>query len=118
MTERNFSDDCFQFLVNGEDQKLEFKLANTGSGNRDDAVWTASYTFASDGDYQVDCILKDRAENPGTVSYRGMAAQDFTVDRTSPVVKIEFDNHNVFNENYYDAQRIATVIMGDHHFGL
>ena len=116
VTERNFSDDCFQFLVNGEDQKLEFKLANTGSGNRDDAVWTASYTFASDGDYQVDCILKDRAENPGTVSYRGMAAQDFTVDRTSPVVKIEFDNHNVFHENYYNAQRIATIIVTEHNF--
>ncbi len=116
VTERNFSDDCFQFFVNGENKKLEFKLSNKSSGKRDDAVWTASYTFSSDGDYEVDCTLKDRATNKETVSYSGAASQDFTVDMTNPVVKIEFDNHNVFNENYYDAQRIATIIITEHNF--
>ncbi len=116
VTERNFSDECFQFLVNGEDKKLEFKLSNKGSGNRDDAVWTASYTFDTDGDYEVDCTLKDCATNTGSVTYNGAAPQDFTIDMTNPVVKIEFDNHNVFNENYYDAQRIATIIITEHNF--
>lgn len=116
VTERNFSDDCFEFIVNGENKKLEFKLSNKGSGNRDDAVWIASYTFSSDGDYEVECTLKDRAANTGSVTYSGAAPQDFTIDMTNPVVKIEFDNHTVFNENYYDAQRIATIIITEHNF--
>ena len=116
VTERNFSDDCFQFLVNGEDQKLKFQLAKAGSGNRDNAVWTASYTFDSDGDYQIECRIKDRANNQGTVSYNGVAPQEFTVDMTNPMIRIEFDNHNVSNESYYAAQRIATIIVTEHNF--
>lgn len=116
VTERNFSDDCFQFLVNEENQKLEFKLSSKGTGNRDNAVWTATYTFSTDGDYEVECTLEDRATNKGNVSYSGEAPQDFTIDMTNPIVKIEFDNHNVFNESYYDAQRIATVIITEHNF--
>ena len=116
VTERNFSDDCFQFIVNGENKKLEFKLSSKGSGNRDDAVWTATYTFSTDGDYEVECTLEDRATNKGSVSYSGEAPQDFTIDMTNPIVKTEFDNHNVFNESYYDAQRIATIIITEHNF--
>lgn len=116
VTERNFSDDCFQFLVNGEDQKLEFQLEKAGNGNRDNAVWKASYTFDSDGDYQVECKIKDRANNQGTISYNGVAPQDFTVDMTNPMIRIEFDNHNVFHESYYAAQRVATIIVTEHNF--
>lgn len=116
IVERNFSNDCFQFYVNGSDKKLEFKLSSAGSGNRDDAVWVASYSFGSDADYKVDAEVKDRATNKGSVSYTGEAPQDFTVDMTKPIVEIEFDNHNVFNENYYDAQRVATVIITERNF--
>lgn len=116
VTERNFCDDCFRFLVNGKRKNLEFKLTKAGSGNRDDAVWTASYTFGSDGDYEVDCIVNDCAVNNGSASYSGAASQDFTVDMTNPVVKIEFDNHHAFNESYYDAQRVATIIITEHNF--
>ena len=117
VTERNFSSDCYQFFVNGSHKKLDFKLSNSGSDkNRDDATWVASYTFGSDGDYKITGNVNDRATNKGTVAYSGEAAQDFTIDMTDPVVEIEFDNHNVFNENYYDAQRTATIIITEHNF--
>ena len=116
VVERNFSDDCFKLYVNGDEKVLKFQFSNTGRGNRDDAVWKASYSFDSDGDYQVEATVQDRAANVGTVSYNGVASQDFTIDTTTPVVEIEFDNHNVFYESYYDAQRVATIVIRERNF--
>lgn len=116
VTERNFSNDCLEFIVNGDRKKLEFHLQSVGSKNRDDAVWSASYRFEGDGDYHVECVVKDRATNMGEVTYAGEAPQEFTIDTTAPKVEIEFDNHHVFNDNYYDAQRTATIIITEHNF--
>lgn len=116
VTERNFSSDCLELIVNGDRKELEFSLQSAGSKNRDDTVWTASYRFEGDGDYYVECVLRDRTANRGEVTYMGEAPQEFTIDTTAPKVEIEFDNHHVFHENYYDAQRTATIIITEHNF--
>ncbi len=114
--ERNFSNDCIDFVVNGERQNLEFVRVNGGGGNRDDSVWRATYVFDVDDDYVVDCTVMDRVKNVGTVSYAGEAPQDFTVDLTFPEISVSFDNNEAVNENYYAAARTATIRIEEHNF--
>ena len=114
--ERNFSDDCMTFTVNGSNVGLTFTQASSGTGNGDDSIWTATYAFENDNDYLVAGDCQDRINNVGTVKFTGEAAEDFIVDKTLPTMEIEFDNNNAFNENYFDAQRTATVIITEHNF--
>ena len=116
VTERNFSDDCMTFTVNGSSVPVSFTQTSSGSGNGDDSIWQATYPFENDDDYVVTGEVKDRINNVGTVEFEGQAAEDFIVDKTLPVMEIEFDNNNAMNENYFDAQRTATVIITEHNF--
>lgn len=116
VTERNFSDDCMTFNVNGSPVPLSFTQTSAGSGNGDDAIWQATYPFENDDDYTVTGDVKDRIDNVGTVEFEGQAPEEFTVDKTLPTIEIEFDNNNAFNENYYDAERTATVIITETNF--
>ena len=116
VTERNFSDDCLKFIVNGGDRRLDFSLSKEGNGNRDDAVWVAHYTFGADQDYTVDVEIQDRAKNAGTVDYAGEAPQEFTVDMTKPKITVEYNNHDAMNELYYKEARIATITIEERNF--
>jgi len=114
--ERNFSDDCMTFVVNGKEKNLNFKLVEQGEDNRDNAIWEATYPFTAEGDYIVKGNCVDRATNQGTVTFTGEAPEDFTLDYTKPIIGIEFDNNKVFNTNYYDAHRVATITITEHNF--
>lgn len=114
--ERNFSDDCMTFVVNGKEKSLNFKLVEQGEGNRDNAIWEATYPFTAEDDYIVKGNCVDRATNQGTVTFTGEAPEDFTLDYTKPIIGIEFDNNKVFNMNYYDAHRVATITITEHNF--
>ena len=116
VTERNFSDDCMNFTVNGNAVGLSFTQTSAGSGNGDDSIWRATYSFENDDDYVVTAACNDRINNVGTVKFEGQATEEFTVDKTLPTIEIEFDNNNAFNENYFDAQRTATVVITERNF--
>ncbi len=116
VTERNFSNDCLQFIVNGSDKNLDFTLVNAGSGNRDDAVWVGRYTFPADSDYKVDVEVRDRAQNVGSVEYTGEAPQEFTIDMINPKITVEYDNNSYLNELYYKDARTATITIQEHNF--
>lgn len=114
--ERNFSDDCMTFVVNGKEKNLNFKLVEQGESNRDNAIWEATYSFTPEDDYIVKGNCVDRATNQGTVTFTGEAPEDFTLDYTKPIIGIEFDNNKVFNTSYYDAHRVATITITEHNF--
>lgn len=114
--ERNFSDDCMTFTVNGSSVALSFTQTSSGSGNGDDSVWQATYPFEKDDEYILKGECKDRINNVGTVTFEGEAAEEFVIDQTLPTIEIEFDNNNVFNENYFDTQRTATIIITEKNF--
>lgn len=116
VTERNFSNDCLQFMVNGEDVKLSFSLKDDGTGNHDNRVWEATYTFNTDNDYSVSCEMEDRAKNDASIEFTGNATQQFTIDKIKPVIEITFENGTVYNEMFYDAQRVATITITEHNF--
>lgn len=115
--ERNFSSECCTFSVNGAPVSLNFGLTNAGSGSRDDAVWTATYTFSENGDYTVDCNVRDLAQNQGEPAvYNGAAPTLFTIDLLKPVITITFDNNDVANQMYYKAVRTATIRVEERNF--
>lgn len=116
VTERNFDNSCLSFIVNSKGNKLQFTKTSDGSGNHDNRTWRATYSFTSDGDYKIDGTVRDLATNAGTISYTGAAPQDFTVDKTKPVISISFDNNKAFNQSYYDAARTATITIVEHNF--
>lgn len=117
VTERNFSNECCKFTVNGADVGLNFTLTNVSQGNRDNDVWTATYTFDQNGDYAVNCIVTDLANNTGEDAvFTGMAPKNFTIDLLKPIVSITFDNNDVANQMYYKAIRTATIRVEEHNF--
>lgn len=116
VTERNFSDDCLNFYVNGKRINLEFTLKEAGTGNRDDATWVAAYKINKDGDYVIKCNAKDRVGNTATVKYKGKATNAFTIDKTKPIITLTFNNNNAQNGSYYSSARTATITINEHNF--
>ena len=85
-------------------------------------------TFEKDGDYQLKMDYSDSSDNEmsytsdeyenkeGTKEY---TSNIITVDTTAPELKVTYDNNDVItnaDENYYQADRTATVQVTDRNF--
>ncbi len=68
--------------------------------------------LADDGHYVVTAQLTDAS---GNVSEPVMTGE-FTIDKTAPVVTVEWDNDDVRNGKYYRAHRTATITVAEHNF--
>lgn len=42
--------------------------------------------------------------------------EEFTVDKTVPVIKVSYNNNSALNGNYYKAARTATITVTEHNF--
>lgn len=122
VTERNFVPEDVAVKITNTDGKapeLSSWKKVKGTGNLDDTKWVSTVKYAKDGDYTFDISYTDKAglgcKNvdfaEGTV-----APKSFTIDKTIPVVSVTYNNNNVVNGNYYDASRVATVIVEEHNF--
>ena len=97
-----------------------------GSAGREESMWmvgAASFvggregygfvqTFEDDGHYTVTAQLRDYAENSSNVA----SIDEFTIDRTAPVISVAWDNDEVRNGDYYGASRTATITVREHNF--
>lgn len=82
------------------------------SGTSDNNINTCTVTFAADGDYNMNISCTDKAgRNSNTVT-----AEEFTIDKTVPIINVSFDNNNVANGKYYNAVRTATITVNEHNF--
>ncbi len=86
----------------------------SGVGNNDTRTFTIPYT--EDGDYTLQISGTDAVNHEATVNYEGVATQDFTIDKTTPVINVSFNNNDVRNGKYYNAARVATVTIDEHNF--
>ncbi|HCT90297.1 MAG TPA: hypothetical protein DF613_02770 [Lachnospiraceae bacterium] len=73
---------------------------------------TAVLTFTGDSDYTVSYGCYDLAGNKSNTE----KLRTFTVDKTAPVIRVAYDNHDVRNGSYYRAARTATVTVTEHNF--
>ncbi len=115
VTERNFEAADFKEDITNTDgviPELSAWQTTENTENPDQSVSTATITFAEDGDYTLSVSGKDKAANQAET----VKADDFTIDKTRPVITVTYDNNNAVNGNYYAAARTATIQIEEHNF--
>ena len=83
----------------------------------DDTTWITYVTYDADGDYSFDINYSDMADNASqSVNYaeETIAANEFTIDKTLPVIEVNYDNNEASNDNYYKSDRVATITITEH----
>lgn len=123
VTERNFDpEDVRMHITNteGEIPSLSSWTKTEGTGNGDDTRWTATLTYASDGDYTFDIQYTDPAGNVSSDPGYGDSAAptEFTIDKTLPAISVSYNNNNAVNGRYFSAPRTATVVVTEHNFDV
>lgn len=115
VTERNFNPSDFTASITNTDGDIPGISAwstAVNSENPDQTTNTATVTFSQDGDYTLEVSGRDRAGNAAET----VRAEDFTIDKTRPVITVAFDNEDPINGNYFAAQRTATIRIEEHNF--
>ncbi len=123
VTERNFNANNLKVSITNTDGKIPVLSTWTKidgiTENADDSTYVATITFAQDGDYTFNVEYTDLAGNKcAGVNYADgtVAANEFTLDKTNPAIKVTYDNNDVKNGNYYKAVRTATIEITEHNF--
>ena len=113
--ERNFDPSAFKLDI----QNVLGNNAEVGSwslaqdmGESDDALSTLKVIFDKDDDYTVTASVTDMAGNSTSLG----RTDKFTIDKTLPVVSIDFDNNSPSNGKYYNAARTATITVKERNF--
>ena len=76
--------------------------------NKNDKTITLSFT--KDGKYTFDVEYTDRSGNVGKVFYGSSAAPNtFVIDKTAPVVTVDFDKSNAQNQYYFSLAKSAKI---------
>ncbi len=83
-------------LEPNKEKNLQWKETTEGSG-----IWTASYTFEDEGEYNISISAKDKSGN----SITGLASQtiSFTIDKTLPNFALKFNNKDLLDPAYYNG---------------
>lgn len=121
--ERNFNPDEVIIDIthtDGSVPKLTKWKKTEGTGNLDNTKWTATITYAQDGDYTFDIKYTDMAGNENNkVDYENSkSAKKFTIDKKEPVISVTYDNNHANSEKYFSAGRTATIVINEHNFDI
>lgn len=121
VTERNFDSNAVNVVITNTDgavPTISKWTTKAGTGNGDDTVYTATIVYAEDGDYTFAISAKDKVGNANeAVTYgNSQAPTAFSIDKTVPVISVVYDNNDFANDNYYKADRTATITINEHNF--
>lgn len=103
---------------NFDESYLPRVTSTTGGGysisgwSHNGELHTATVTFSGDSDYTVSYDCYDLAGNKSNTEN----LEEFTVDKTVPVIKVSYNNNSAQNGNYYKAARTATITVTEHNF--
>ena len=103
---------------NFDESYLPKVTSTTGSGysigkwRHNGELHTATVTFSGDSDYTVSYDCYDLAGNKSNTE----KLEEFTVDKTAPVIKVSYDNNSALHDRYYKAARTATITVTEHNF--
>ena len=75
-------------------------------------IATGYVHFTGDGDYSVTYDCYDLAGNKSNTE----TMNEITIDKTTPVISVSYDNNNARNGHYYNASRTATITITEHNF--
>ena len=86
------------------DESYQPQVTSTAGGGYSISGWshngeihTATVTFSGDSDYTVTYDCFDLAGNKSNTE----KLDEFTVDKTKPVIQVSYDNNSALNNNYY-----------------
>ncbi|MST65834.1 hypothetical protein FYJ57_03595 [Lachnospiraceae bacterium BSM-380-WT-5A] len=101
------------------DESYQPQVTSTAGGGYSVSGWshngeihTATVTFSGDSDYTVTYDCFDLAGNKSNTE----KLDEFTVDKTKPVIQVSYDNNSALNNNYYKEARTATITITEHNF--
>lgn len=77
--------------------------------------YTASITFHDDGLYLFNMEVTDFVSHRSNALPAEVTAP-FVIDQTKPVIEVQYDNNASMNGNYYNQDRIATIIITEKNF--
>ena len=103
--ERNFDEDGVKWDINNRTG------VHISDWNHNGDVNTCRISFTEDGDFLMNFSITDYAKN--TSNWKG---EEFTIDKTAPVISISFDNMDAQNGNYFNRARTATLHVEEHNF--
>ena len=84
--------------IDSDDQNIATELSNTIIVSNDS------------NDIVIAVVLTDRAGNTSSESI------NFSIDKSKPIITVEYDNNNVQNGKYYQDSRIATITIKELNF--
>lgn len=115
ITDRNF-----------DPNRTKLSITNTDSASASIGGWTVSQdmgvsdsasavcqvSFPEDGDYTFTLNAVDLAGNSTAYGQ----TDEFTIDKTAPVITVAYDNNDARHGNYYKESRTAAVTINEHNF--
>ena len=121
ITERNFDPAAVQLTLSnayGVAPTLSAWRTEGGGGNGDGTRHIATLSFADDGVYNFDIACSDLAGNRNDgVTWEGLSPQRFTIDRTAPVIRVDYEPAVSANgSSYFDGPRTATITINERNF--
>lgn len=114
VTDRNFDSNAVRFNISNTDgtQPSIGEWNVDSSGVSDSATSSCQVSFSADGDYTFTLGCTDLAGNSGEYGQ----TDEFTMDKTMPVIEVSYNNNDVKNSTYYKEARTATVTVKEHNF--
>ncbi len=105
--EQNFNFACLPEVVTDNGNDYDF----LGWEIQGDAV-TGTMIFSDEGDYSVAFECVDLAGNHS----KRMESDEFTIDKTQPVIQVDYDNTDAEEEIYYQDARTASIMICERNF--
>lgn len=113
--ERNFDTNAVDLKITNTDGTMPSVSGwsiSSQAGESDDAINTCRVEFSADGDYNMTMQCKDKAGNESNT----VKVDEFTIDKTIPVISVSYDNNSAATPGYYNANRTATITIKEHNF--
>lgn len=121
--ERNFDPEDVEFYIDGPETEIHDWSHHGGAGcqgsidpydtgHSDTCVWKTEVEFKKDGEYRFGFSCTDLAGNYGSYDQ----TDEFVIDQTNPKIQVEYDNHDVRNELYFNAPRTAKITIKEQNF--
>ena len=117
--ERNFNEDLAKIDITNTDGTIPTHSGwRAAGGIGDEKRWVTTIAYSADGDYTFKVSCTDTAGNVNApVEYgNSVAPTEFTIDKTLPTIRVDYDNNDARNGNYYKAERTATITITEHNF--
>lgn len=78
-------------------------------------VHKGTFTIKGDGHYIISVEYTDKSDN-FDAEKSSYTSHEITIDETTPIIEVSYDNNSVANEKYFNAVRTATIKITEHNF--